>query len=59
MDFLIRRTGRLYFDIDSIRKYLEKVADECASFLKTDAKTRAGWISEMEMALHQHSAFIL
>jgi glycerol-3-phosphate dehydrogenase len=59
MDFLIRRTGRLYFDIDSIREYFEKVAEECASFLKVDDRTRAGWISEMEKLLHQHSSFLL
>lgn len=59
MDFLIRRTGRLYFDIDSVRKYLGRVAEECASFLNADTKTREGWISEMEKLLHQHSSFML
>ncbi|TXN37907.1 glycerol-3-phosphate dehydrogenase/oxidase [Flagellimonas hymeniacidonis] len=28
MDFFIRRTGRLYFDIDSIRNYMEPVLEE-------------------------------
>jgi len=28
MDFFIRRTGRLYFDIDSVRNYMEPVLEE-------------------------------
>lgn len=28
MDFFIRRTGRLYFDIDSVREYMQPVLDE-------------------------------
>jgi len=59
MDFLIRRTGRLYFDIESVREHLEQVADVCAQELKADAQTRKGWVSEMEEILRQHSSFTL
>ena len=59
MDFLIRRTGRLYFDIESVREHLEQVADVCALELKADAQTRKGWVSEMEEILRQHSSFTL
>ncbi|MCL4152419.1 UNVERIFIED_CONTAM: hypothetical protein GTU68_027831, partial [Idotea baltica] len=34
MDFFIRRTGRLYFDIDSIRDYMEPVLKEFKSIYK-------------------------
>ena len=59
MDFLIRRTGRLYFDIESVRKNLKQVAEECAVQLKADAPTQNGWVSEMEQILKQHSSFTL
>jgi glycerol-3-phosphate dehydrogenase len=59
MDFLIRRTGRLYFDIESIRTYLQSVADECALLLKADKATRGHWVDEMEKQLEQHSSFAL
>ncbi len=59
MDFLIRRTGRLYFDIESVRKNLNQVAEECALQLKADAQTQNGWVSEMEQILKQHSSFTL
>ncbi|MGA9238664.1 glycerol-3-phosphate dehydrogenase/oxidase [Robiginitalea sp.] len=59
MDFLIRRTGRLYFDIESVREHLEQVAEVCALELKADAQTRKGWVSEMEEILRQHSSFTL
>ena len=59
MDFLIRRTGRLYFDIESVRKNLNQVAEECALQLNADAQTQNGWVSEMEQILKQHSSFTL
>ena len=59
MDFLIRRTGRLYFDIESVREHLEQVAEVCALELKADAQTRKGWVAEMEEILRQHSSFTL
>ena len=59
MDFLIRRTGRLYFDIDSVRKYQDKVIDECAKKLKAGSKSKAAWKAEMETQLERHSSFSL
>jgi glycerol-3-phosphate dehydrogenase len=59
MDFLIRRTGRLYFDIESVREHLGQVAEVCALELKADPSTRKGWVSEMEEILRQHSSFTL
>ncbi len=59
MDFFIRRTGRLYFDIGSIRTYLDEVVRECARVLKADEKTAADWAVEMRNQLELHSSFEL
>ncbi len=37
-DFFVRRTGRLYFNISSVTKYLEIVVEDCSSYLKWDAE---------------------
>jgi glycerol-3-phosphate dehydrogenase len=59
MDFLIRRTGRLYFDIGSVRKYQDKVIDACAKKLKAGTNSRAAWKAELETQLERHSSFTL
>ena len=37
-DFFVRRTGRLYFNIDSITKYLHVVLKDCIDYLEWDEK---------------------
>ena len=59
MDFLIRRTGRLYFDIHSVRKYHGMVIDECAKKLKAGSKSKATWKAEIESQIERHSSFSL
>jgi glycerol-3-phosphate dehydrogenase len=59
MDFLIRRTGRLYFDIHSVRKYQDKVIEACASVLKAGSNTKGAWKAELETQLEHHSSFTL
>ena len=59
MDFLIRRTGRLYFDIGSIRNYMDHVIAECAEQLGVDDQTLASWKKELAAQLEQHSSFTL
>jgi glycerol-3-phosphate dehydrogenase len=59
MDFLIRRTGRLYFDIHSVRKYQDRVIEACATALKAGSNSRAAWKAELETQLEQHSSFSL
>ena len=59
MDFLIRRTGRLYFDIHSVRKYYGRVIDECAKKLKAGSKSKTAWKAEMETQIERHSVFSL
>ncbi|MBT8186944.1 MAG: glycerol-3-phosphate dehydrogenase/oxidase [Croceitalea sp.] len=59
MDFFIRRTGRLYFNIDSVRKYLEPLlADLKKAFGYDDAQILA-FKEKMEQELEIHSNFSL
>jgi glycerol-3-phosphate dehydrogenase len=59
MDFCIRRTGRLYFDINSIRRYLEPLVQECGNILKADSDIMANWREDMEREMELHSNFSL
>ena len=59
MDFFIRRTGRLYFDIDSIRTYMEPVlADFKKSYGYDDAEILK-FKEKLEEELDSHSNFSL
>lgn len=59
MDFFIRRTGRLYFDIDSVRVLMEPILSEFQSrFGVTDAKVEE-WRKTLEFELKEHSDFSL
>lgn len=59
MDFFIRRTGRLYFDIQSMRSLLEPVLNEFKRIYKVDEAQIEAWRSEMETELEEHSNFSL
>ncbi len=36
MDFFVRRTGRLYFDIPSVKAYLNIISEDCKNYLNWD-----------------------
>lgn len=57
MDFFIRRTGRLYFDIDSVRTYMEPVLQEFKSIYKTDDAQLLKWKETLMTELVEHSDF--
>ncbi len=57
MDFFIRRTGRLYFDIESVRSLLEPVLEEFRKLFKVDQAQIDSWRSTMEKELEIHSHF--
>lgn len=59
MDFFIRRTGRLYFDIETVRTYLDPVVKECARITGIEAEQANAWRETMEEALVAHSHFSL
>ena len=57
MDFFIRRTGRLYFDIDSIRLLMEPILQEFKTIYKVDDAQLLNWKKELERELDEHSNF--
>ena len=56
-DFFIRRTGSLYFDIGTVRKYLQPAAEVCAAGLGADRGQAEAWVRELEDAIRIHSDF--
>ncbi len=56
MDFFIRRTGRLYFDIESIRKFLPAVLNEFKKLFNLDDKKLEVWSELMHRELIKHSS---
>lgn len=59
MDFFIRRTGRLYFDIDSVRNLMEPILEEFKSIYEVDDAKILEWRETLQMELEQHSNFSL
>ncbi len=59
MDFFIRRTGRLYFDIDGIRQYLEPVLEEFKTIYKADDAQLLAWRETLHKEMAEHSDFSL
>lgn len=59
MDFFIRRTGRLYFDIDSIRNLMEPVLEEFKAIYKVDDAQILDWKESLQAELEEHSNFSL
>lgn len=57
MDFFIRRTGRLYFDIDSVRNLMEPVLKEFKNNYGADDAQLISWRSFLEKELDEHSNF--
>ena len=59
LDFFIRRTGRLYFDIDSVRKYMDPVLEEFqAAFGHDDAQVKV-FKEKLQEEIENHSNFSL
>ncbi|MUH37778.1 glycerol-3-phosphate dehydrogenase/oxidase [Zobellia amurskyensis] len=59
MDFFIRRTGRLYFDIDSIRTLMEPILEEFKSIYTVDDNQIYEWREVLLKELDDHSNFTL
>ena len=57
MDFFIRRTGRLYFDIHSVRSLMEPIMEELGQIFKTTKEEVAEWRTILEEELQEHSHF--
>ncbi len=59
LDFFIRRTGRLYFDIDSIRNQMVPVLEEFQKAFGHSAEEVDAFQKELEQELDHHSNFSL
>lgn len=59
MDFFIRRTGRLYFDIESIRTLMEPILKEFQNRFGVSNEVVEGWRTTLEEILKEHSDFSL
>jgi len=59
MDFFIRRTGRLYFDIDSIRTLMEPILAEFKLRFGVDDAKVEEWRTTLNAELKEHSDFSL
>lgn len=59
MDFFIRRTGRLYFDIDSVRNLMDPILNEFKKIFKVDDAQILSWREELDKELDTHSNFSL
>lgn len=59
MDFFIRRTGRLYFDIESIPFLLDPILDEFKSIFKLDDSQILSWKEKMLQEIQEHSTFTI
>jgi len=59
MDFFIRRTGRLYFDIESIRTYQKPLLDDLKKAFGYDDAQILEFQEKMEHELEIHSNFSL
>ena len=56
-DFFIRRTGRLYFDIDSVRTFMDVVLREFCQLMQDDGSQFARWKESLDQELRAHSQF--
>lgn len=59
MDFFIRRTGRLYFDINGLRQLMEPILLEFESVFKVGQDKLAEWRTILEKEIEEHSNFSL
>jgi glycerol-3-phosphate dehydrogenase len=59
LDFFIRRTGRLYFDIDSVRKYKASVFEEFQKAYNYSTEKMEFFSQELDTELKEHSDFSL
>ena len=59
MDFFIRRTGRLYFDIDAVKTFMEPVLNEFKRVFKSDDEQILEWKETLQNEIKDHSDFSL
>lgn len=56
-DFFVRRTGRLYFDIHSVRKYMDVILKDCSNYLNWNAERAHSEMRQLELLLQDASTY--
>lgn len=59
LDFFVRRTGRLYFDIHSVTHFLEPVLSHFKERFATDDPQIEAWRKALHQEIEEHSRFTL
>ncbi len=57
MDFFIRRTGRMYFDIDGVRQLMDPLLEQFKSIFNVDNEQVTAWRQELLRQIEEHSNF--
>lgn len=56
-DFFIRRTGRLYFDIESVKKYMKIISKDCANYLNWDIKRTTSEEKKLSLSIQDATTY--
>ncbi len=56
-DFFVRRTGRLYFDIPSVKTYMKIISKDCAYYLNWDAERLASEEKNLNILIQDASTY--
>ncbi|MCG2459409.1 glycerol-3-phosphate dehydrogenase/oxidase [Flavobacteriaceae bacterium F89] len=57
MDFFIRRTGRLYFDMESLRFLMEPILEEFQAIFKWEDEKKDSYRKELKKIIFEHADF--
>ncbi|WP_346881731.1 glycerol-3-phosphate dehydrogenase/oxidase [uncultured Algibacter sp.] len=56
-DFFVRRTGRLYFDIPSVKKYTKIITEDCANYLDWNTERIASEKEALETLIQDATTY--
>ena len=56
-DFFVRRTGRLYFDIQSVKKHMDLILEDCINLLNWDTRRIASEKENLELFLKDATTY--
>ncbi|MBT8204150.1 MAG: glycerol-3-phosphate dehydrogenase/oxidase [Eudoraea sp.] len=57
LDFFVRRTGRLYFDIQSVKRLMQPVLERFREHFKAEKAQIESWKEALEKEIAEHSEF--
>ena len=58
-DFFVRRTGRLYFDLPSVKKYMDVILGDCVTLLKWTKDRAAAEKASMNLLIRDATTYYL